>query len=101
MIRRNDDTWAVFGTLEEHLCWNHGIQVDREEVAAMALDIVEIIKSHLIVGVWSNEETKMGLLNAIDDFFFDVVRDQKDIDMPTAVLHCCADPSPTPAGHGK
>ena len=37
LIRGNDHAQAVFGILEERLCGNHGIQVDREEVAAMAL----------------------------------------------------------------
>ena len=37
VIWGNDHAQAVFGILEERLCGNHGIQVDREEVAAMAL----------------------------------------------------------------
>ena len=86
VIRGNDHAQAVFGILEERLCGNHGIQVDREEVAAMASDMVEIIQAHRIVDIWSNEEAQNTLRNAMDDFFFDVVRDQRGIDVPEEIL---------------
>jgi type I restriction enzyme R subunit len=50
------------------------------------LDIIEIIKSHLIVYLWSNEMAQNDLRNAIDDYFFDVIRDQKGVDLPVEVL---------------
>ena len=86
VVRGNNHAQAVFGILEERLCGNHGIQVDREEVAAMALDMVDIIQAHRIVDIWSNEEAQNTLRNAMDDFFFDVVRDQKGIDVPEEIL---------------
>ena len=85
-LQGNDHAQAVFGILTEHLCGNHGIQVNHGEATAMALDITEIIKVHNIVGMWSNAEAQNTLHNAMDDFFFDVVRDQKDIDVPEEVL---------------
>ncbi|MYA91369.1 MAG: type I restriction endonuclease subunit R [Synechococcus sp. SB0663_bin_10] len=85
-LQGNDHAQAVFGILKEHLCGNHGLQVDHGEVAPMALAVMEIIQAHLMVGVWSNEEAQNALRNAMDDFFFDVVRDQKGIAVPEEVL---------------
>ena len=56
------------------------------EVAAIAQQIIDIIKSHVIVDIWSNEVAQNNLRNAIDDYFFDVLRDEKDIDIPVEVL---------------
>ena len=86
VLRGNDHAQAFFGILKERLCGNHGIQVDHGEVAAMALAVMEIIQAHLMVGIWSNEEAQNTLRNAMDDFFFDVVRDRKGIAVPEEVL---------------
>ena len=85
-LQGNDHAQAFFGILKERLCGNHGIQVNHGEVAAMALAVMEIIQAHLMVGIWSNEEAQNALRNARDDFFFDVVRDQKGIAVPEGVL---------------
>ena len=86
VLRGNDHAQAVFGILKERLCRNHGIRVNHGEVASMALAIMEIIQNHLMVGIWSNEEAQNTLRNAMDDFFFDVVRDQKGIAVPEEIL---------------
>ena len=85
-LQGNDHAQAVFGILKERLCGNHGIQVNHGEVAAMAMPVTEIIQKHLMVGLWSNEEARNRLCNAMDDFFFDVVRDQKGIAVPEKIL---------------
>ncbi|MCY4235725.1 MAG: HsdR family type I site-specific deoxyribonuclease [Cyanobacteria bacterium MAG CAR2_bin_4] len=85
-LQGNDHAQAFFGILKERLCGNHGIQVNHGEVAAMALDVMEIIQARLMVGIWSNEEAQNALRNAMDDFFFDVVRDRKGIAVPEDVL---------------
>ncbi|MCY3537701.1 MAG: hypothetical protein OXH24_08525 [Cyanobacteria bacterium MAG IRC3_bin_20] len=82
-LQGNDHAQAFFGILKERLCGN---QVNHGEVAAMALAVMEIIQAHLMVGIWSNEEAQNALRNARDDFFFDVVRDQKGIAVPEGVL---------------
>ena len=38
-----------------------------------------IIKKHHIVDVWSNDIARSAMQNAIDDYFFDVVRDEKGV----------------------
>ncbi|MDF3605305.1 hypothetical protein PE067_03495 [Paracoccus sp. DMF-8] len=56
------------------------------EAASIALEIIDIIKSHLIVDIWSNEVAQNKLHNAIDDYFFDVLRDERGVDLPVEVL---------------
>jgi type I restriction enzyme R subunit len=55
-------------------------------LADIAQAIVGIIKQHHIVDVWSNEVAQNNMRNAIDDYFFDVVRDRKGIDFPVDQL---------------
>lgn len=86
VLQGNDHAQAIFGILKERLCGNHGVQVDHREVASMALAVMEIIQTHLMVGIWSNEEAQNTLRNAMDDFFFDVVRDQQGIAVPEEIL---------------
>ena len=57
-----------------------------QDAAAIAQQIIDIIKSHLIVDIWSNEVAQNNLRNAIDDYFFDVLRDEKGVDLPVEVL---------------
>jgi type I restriction enzyme R subunit len=71
-IKGNDDAAAFYGILEPLITLN-------DEAADVALSVIDIIKSHLIVDVWSNDLAKNKMRNAIDDYFFDVVRDQKGV----------------------
>ena len=48
--------------------------------------MTKIIRSHLIVGIWSNEVAQNNLRNAIDDYFFDVLRDTMQIELPMEQL---------------
>ena len=85
-IRGNDDAQAFFGILNGRLFKMDGAEIDSGETASIALEIIEIIKAHLIVDVWSNEVAQNNLRNSIDDFFYDVVRDEKGVDLPEEVL---------------
>jgi type I restriction enzyme R subunit len=58
--------------------------VDKDEIAQIALTIIEIIKEHHIVDVWRNDIAQNNMRNAVDDYFFDVLRDQKHINLPAA-----------------
>ena len=57
-----------------------------DDAANIARAIVGIIKQHHIVDVWSNEVAQNNMRNAIDDYFFDVVRDEKGIEIPLSHL---------------
>ncbi|MCE8418870.1 type I restriction endonuclease subunit R [Rhodovulum sulfidophilum] len=85
-IRGDEDAQAFFGVLDGQLKTKGDVSVTGVEVAAIAQQIIDIIKSRLIVDIWSNEVAQNNLRNAIDDYFFDVLRDEKDIDLPVEVL---------------
>jgi type I restriction enzyme R subunit len=85
-IKGNDDGQAFFGLLDGSLTKQAGEPVEREDAAQVALDIIGIIKAHHIVGVWSNEVAQNNMRNAIDDYFFDVLRDEKGVGVPVEML---------------
>lgn len=85
-IRGDDDAQALFGLLEGRLARQEGAALAPDEGASIALDVTKIIRSHLIVGIWSNEVAQNNLRNAIDDYFFDVLRDTMQIELPMEQL---------------
>lgn len=85
-IRGDEDAQAFFGVLEGQLKIKDDEPVAGDEAASIALEIIDIIKSHLIVDIWSNEVAQNKLRNDIDDYFFDVLRDERGVDLPVEVL---------------
>lgn len=85
-IRGNDDGQAFYGVLGGRLTGKDGAVVAPDEVADIALAVVDIIRKHHIVDVWSNEIAQNTMRNAIDDYFFDVLRDGKGIELPVNLL---------------
>lgn len=85
-IKGNDDGQAFFGILEGALATADGKPIDADEVAAIALTIIDIIKGHHIVDVWANDIAQNKMRNAIDDYFFDVLRDERCIELPVEVM---------------
>ena len=85
-IRGDEDAQAFFGILDGQLRTKGDSLVGGDDAAAIAQQIIDIIKSHLIVDIWSNEVAQNNLRNAIDDYFFDVLRDEQGIDLPVEVL---------------
>ena len=85
-LRGDDDALAFFGILDDKLAQENVQGLDRDLVAEVAHALVEIVKRRHIVDVWSNAEAQNAMRNAIDDYFFDVLRDEKGIDLPTEVL---------------
>lgn len=85
-IRSDEDAQAFFGILDGQLKTMGEEPMAGAEAASIALEIIGIIKSHLIVDIWSNEVAQNNLRNAIDDYFFDVLRDEQGIDLPVEVL---------------
>ena len=79
-IAGNDDASAFYGILEPFIAPNDADASRKDDAAEMSLSIIDIIKGHLIVDVWSNDLAINKMRNAIDDYFFDVVRDQKGIE---------------------
>lgn len=85
-VRGNDDGQAFFGLLDGLLVTRGGGALDANATASIALDLIDIIKSHHIVDVWSNEVAQNSMRNAIDDYFFDVLRDQRGVDLTVEAL---------------
>lgn len=85
-IRGDEDAQAFFGILDGQMKTAGEVLVGGEDAANIAQQIIDIIKSHLIVDIWSNEVAQNNLRNAIDDYFFDVLRDEKGVDLPVEVL---------------
>jgi type I restriction enzyme R subunit len=85
-IRDSEDGQAFFGVIDGKLTDKDGKAIDPDEVARIALAIVDIIKSHHIVDVWSNDVAQNKMRNAIDDYFFDVLRDEKGIELAVNVM---------------
>jgi type I restriction enzyme R subunit len=82
-IKGDNDAQAVFGIVEPVVeAAANGIGKSEQDSAEIAQAIVGIIKQHHIVDVWSNDVAQNNMRNAIDDYFFDVVRDQKGIEIP-------------------
>ena len=85
-IKGNEDAQAFFGVLEDIFVAEDGAGVGEDQAAKIALAIIEIIHAHHIVDVWSNDIAKNNMRNAIDDYFFDVLRDEQGIELPVDAL---------------
>lgn len=85
-IRGDEDAQAFFGVLCGQLKTADNEPLADDEAAEIAKAIIDIVKSHLIVGIWSNEVAQNNLRNAIDDYFFDVLRDERGVDLSVEVL---------------
>lgn len=85
-IKGNDDGQAFFGILNAKLAHEDGAVLPADEVATIALKIIDIVKQHHIVDVWSNDVAQNEMRNAIDDYFFDVLRDEMGLDLPLHVM---------------
>ncbi|MDF1871980.1 HsdR family type I site-specific deoxyribonuclease [Vannielia sp.] len=84
-IKGDTDAQAVFGVLEP-IMKEINAGVEDTVTADVAQSIIGIVKDHHIVDVWSNEMAQNNMRNAIDDYFFDVVRDEKGIKIPLDLL---------------
>jgi type I restriction enzyme R subunit len=79
-LQENPDGRAFFGVLNGRLKGPQG-DIGPEATASVAISVIDIIKAHHIVDVWSNEVAQNQMRNAIDDYFFDVARDQMGIEL--------------------
>lgn len=86
-IKGNQDGMAFYGVIAPAIeALDSEDVADRNQAAEISLHLIEIIKAHHIVDVWSNEVAQNEMRNAIDDYFFDIVRDDKGIDFPVDML---------------
>ncbi len=84
-IRDDEDAQAIFGIVEPVLK-SLGNGAAATAGADISRAVVSIIRKHHIVDVWSNDIAQNNMRNAIDDYFFDVVRDEHGIEIPIEQL---------------
>ena len=85
-LEGHHDGQAFFGLLEKQFSNQDGSIVEGDQLASIALSIIDIIKSHHIVDVWSNTMAQNAMRNAIDDYVFDNLRAEMKVKIPMASL---------------
>ena len=78
-LRGNEVGMAFFGIFNGAFPGSDADSPNPDDVADVALDVIRIIEEHHIVDVWTNETAKNQIRNAIDDYFYDVLGDEKGI----------------------
>lgn len=85
-IRGNEDAEAFFGVLKGPLESAGTGKLDDDGIAEIAEAIIQIIRQYHIVDVWRNDVVQNRMRNAIDDYFFDDLRDKRGIDLSPKLL---------------
>ena len=85
-LRGNDDGMAFFGIFEGALPRPGGVPLVGDEVAEVAMDVIRIIEDRHIVNIWLNETAQNEIRNAIDDYFYDVLGEEKGIRLTEAQM---------------
>ena len=85
-LRGNDHGMAFYGSFKGALKDPCGEPLGDDETADVALAVMDIIHDRHIVDVWSNETAQNDMRNAIDDYFYDVLRDDKGIHLTEAQM---------------
>jgi len=88
-LKGDENAQAFYGVMNPILVeaeTTEGVSPEPETVAEIVKAVVDIIRRHEIVDLWSNDIARSNLLNAIDDYFFDVVRDEKGLKLTTEQL---------------
>ncbi|UFZ02602.1 HsdR family type I site-specific deoxyribonuclease [Bradyrhizobium ontarionense] len=82
-VRADEHAVAIFNSLNNAMGGIGGPQGGniRPVLAAAALELVSIVKSLKVVNWTENVDVQNAMRNRIDDYFFDVIRDQHGIDL--------------------
>ena len=85
-LRGNNHGMAFYGIFSGVLAEASRKPVAEDETAEVVLAVMDIIHDRHIVDVWSNETAQNDMRNAIDDYFYDVLRDKKGIELTEAQM---------------
>jgi len=85
---KGDDVASAFYEVIYPILKIDNQQISADEIAEITLSIIAIIRRHLIVNVWNNPLIKNQIHNEIEDYFFEVVRDQKGFILKIELLDC-------------
>lgn len=80
-LQGNEDGQAFFGELKKTFKEGSESKTSDDDLVDIALALIEIVRENHIVDVWRNDVAVNRMKNHIDDYFFDVVRDEKGIDL--------------------
>lgn len=80
---------SLFETLlEAHLhevTTTTGDRLSEDDIAEVALGMLDVIESRLIVGIWANEDAQRQLLNALDDYILEELERTRGLIIPADV----------------
>ncbi|WP_298861531.1 HsdR family type I site-specific deoxyribonuclease [uncultured Microbacterium sp.] len=62
-----------------------GEKLGEDDIAEVALGMLDIITNHLIVGIWKNEDAQAELLNSLDDYILDELERTRGLSIPSDV----------------
>lgn len=86
-ILHNDDAAAIYGVLDGLVLKSAdgAAPVGADERALISLEVLSIVRDHLIVGIWSNVPAQNSLLNALDDYCWEELEAKRKIDLPSSL----------------
>lgn len=85
-IKSDDDAAAFYGIIEPIVSSAANGNGSSDLSVTVTQKILAIVKSHLIVDLWSNDVAQNKMRNAIDDYCFDHLRDDLGVDLPVEKL---------------
>ncbi|MBA4130089.1 MAG: restriction endonuclease subunit R [Hyphomicrobium sp.] len=85
-IKSDDDAAAFYGIIEPIVSSAANGNGSSDLSVTVTQKILAIVKSHLIVDLWSNDVAQNKMRNAIDDYCFDHLRDDLGVDLPVQKL---------------
>lgn len=85
-IKSDDDAAAFYGIIDPIVSSAANGNAPADLSVTVTQRILGIVKSHLIVDLWSNDVAQNKLRNAIDDYCFDHLRDDRGLDLPVDKL---------------
>lgn len=59
-----------------------GRTLSEDDVASVALGMLDIVTANIIVGIWSNQGAQADLLNALDDFILEDLEQRRGLSVP-------------------
>lgn len=80
-IAGNDDAIAFYGMLKPYLK-----ELGDEKLVSTVTAIIDIIRNHMKVNYWLDENAQKDTINSIDDYLFDVVKGEYGLDLDTDTL---------------
>jgi len=81
-LNGNDDAMAYYGVVSPFFDGHSLGREEREELSAdTALAVHEILERHRKVQFWDDEDAQKRVIDEIDDYLYDEIRDRRDIDL--------------------